>query len=177
MIKRELIILVIVFLAVIFQVSFFPLFFSIKNIPDFVLISLLSLAIVFGFKNVWVWVIIAGLALDLFSFEKIGVSVVSLIFSCYIVSFFSRRVLLGEKIGGIFTGMLLVSVITFVNNFWLVLADAGFQFQSIWTAKLFFINWIGWKLVFNLILFFVILLVFKKVYKRNYSANNLIVGN
>lgn len=177
MIKKELIILVIVFLAVIFQVSFFPLFFSVKNIPDFVLISLLSLAVVFGFRNVWIWGILAGLVLDIFSFEKIGVSVISLIFSCYIVSFFSRRVLLGEKVGGIFTGTLLVSVITFVNNSWLVLADAGFRFQSIWTSRSFFVNWIGWKLVFNLILFFVILLVFKRVYKRNYSANNLILSN
>lgn len=177
MIKKELIILVIVFLAVIFQVSFFPLFFSVKNIPDFVLVSLLSLAVVFGFKNVWVWGIIAGLVLDIFSFGKIGVSVISLVFSCYFVSFFSRRVLLGEKLGGIFTGILLVSIITFANNLWLVLADAGFQLHSIWKTRLFFVNWIGWRLVFNLVLFFVILLIFKKMYKRSYSANNLIVGN
>ncbi len=177
MIKKEAIILIVIFLAVIFQMSFFPLFFSIENIPDFISISLVSLVVIFGFQNVWVWGIIAGLVMDIFSFEKIGISIISLIVSCYIASFFSRRVLLGEKLGGILTGILLVLVITFFNNSWLILADIGFWFQEIWRVRIFFFDGILWKFIFNLILFLILLLILKKLYKKKSSAKNLIIGN
>ena len=175
--KKEIIILAVVFFSVILQASFFPLFFLARNVPDFVLVFLVSLAVIFGFQRVWIFAIITGFVMDIFSLGRVGINVVSFVFSCYLVSFFSKRVLLGEKTGGIFSGIFLISAVTFFHNFWVIFSGLEFSFQQMWGAKLSFFWGFGWKLLFNLVVFFLSLLVFKRFEKRNSSVRNLLIGN
>lgn len=172
--KKEIVILIFIFLAIIFQISFMPLFFSSNNVPDFVLVCFVSFSIIFGFQSTWIWAIVIGLLLDFFSFEKVGSNVISFILSCYVVSFFSKRVLLGEKLGGAIAGIFLIFILTFFNNFWTIFSDNGFDFWEIWKAKNFFLNSFLWKFSFNLIIFFVSLFFVKKFQKKKYLAGNII---
>jgi rod shape-determining protein MreD len=174
--KKNFFIFLIIILAVIFQTSILPLCFSEKNIPDFVLTAMVSVVAVFGFQSTWIWVIISGIVLDLFSFSAPGLNVFSFMFFSYATSFFSRRLILGEKAGGILVGTIFVSLMTFFHNFWIQLANAGFKFQKIWIIKVFFLESVGWKIILNLILFFFCILFFKKIKNKFSPSNNLLLG-
>ncbi|MFA5777700.1 MAG: rod shape-determining protein MreD [Parcubacteria group bacterium] len=173
--KKNIFILLIIILTVIFQTSVIPLCFSERNIPDFVLIEMVSAVAVFGFQLTWIWVIIAGIILDLFSFSALGFNVFPFIFFSYATSFFSRRLILGEKIGGILVGTIFVFLMTFLNNFWIQLIGAGFKFQKIQEINGFFLESTGWKMILNLILFFLCILFFKRIKKKLSPSNNLLL--
>ncbi|MDO8529509.1 MAG: rod shape-determining protein MreD [bacterium] len=174
--KRVIIISLFIITAVIFETSVFPLFFSSGNAPDLVAIFLISATIVFGFRHVWLITIAAGFILDIFSYSRIGVNVIAFIAFCYLASFFSRRLLLEEKIEGIAVGSFLILVETFFYEIWVFSANMGFKINDFRGLKYVLLEGIGWKLLFNLILFFVSLLFFKRLEKA-YSSKKLIIGN
>lgn len=131
---------------------------------------LISAVIIFGFSKVWLWSLFAGFILDLFSYNRIGISIIGFILLCYAVSFSSKRLILGEKLGGAMVGFFMVIVATFFFNLWMLLADAGFSFAALWAAKYHFLGSLGWKIIFNLIIFIFSLLFFKHCeYKNNFS--------
>lgn len=174
--KKNLTILAIIFLAAIFQTSIMPLFFSKGNIPDVVLVILVSAVAVFGFPAVWVWAIFSGFVMDIFSFGKIGSNVLSFMLYCYFVSFFSRRIILGEKIGGILAGTVFVSIMTVFYNIFIYIFNYGFKFQEMWGIKFIFLENMLWKIIFNLILFFISLVVLKHIERKFSPSNNLLLG-
>lgn len=173
--KKNIFIFLIIILAVIFQTSILSLCFSEKNIPDVVLITLISVISVFGFQYSWIWVIISGIILDIFSFVALGSNVFSFIFFSYSASFFSRRIVLGEKSEGIIIGIIFVSLATFFHNLWIQLISAGFKLQKIWEIKFFLLESVGWKIIFNLILFFVFILLLRGIKNKLYPSNNLLM--
>ena len=171
--KKRFLIFLLIILAIIFQTSIFPLFFSRDNIPDFVLALTVSSVAVFGFQSMWIWVIISGFLLDIFSFSKLGTNIFSFIVFSYMVSFFSRRLILGEKSGGIIVGIIFISVITFLNNLWVKFAEVGFRpgFDNFLPEREIF-----WRIISNIIIFFVFVLIFKRILKKVLPSNNLIIG-
>jgi len=174
--KKNISIFLAIILVVILQTSILPLCFSEKIIPDLVLVALVSWVSVFGFQYVWIWAIISGIVLDLFSFTAVGSNVFSFIFFSYCTSFFSKRLILGEKIGGILVGVFFISLATFFHNLWMQLISVGFKLQKIWEIKIFLLESASWKIIFNLILFFVFILIFKGIRNKFYPSNNLLLG-
>jgi rod shape-determining protein MreD len=172
--KKKLLIFSIVFLAVILQISVFPVFFSKDNVPDLALIALVSATAVFGFQQTLIWAIISGLVLDIFSFSRIGANIFAFVIFSYAISFFSRRLILGEKSGGILTGAVFISLMTFFYKLWSVLNELGFNYQEIWKMRMGFFDGIGWKIIFNLILFFLSILFLKRIRNRIYPKNNIL---
>jgi rod shape-determining protein MreD len=175
--KKRIFIFLIIILAVIFQASIFSVFFSAKNISDLLLIFVVSSVAVFGFQSIWIWVIISGIILDLFSFRIVGTNVISFMLFSYAVSFFSRRLILGEKTGGILISGIFVMAVTFFQNSWIQLANFNFELKRVWEVLAFS----GWSLVFkavlNIILFLILILLFKKMKKRSLQNKNLFIGN
>jgi rod shape-determining protein MreD len=173
--KKIFLILAIIILAVILETSVLPVCFSGGSIPDLTLVLLVAGVAVFGFQSVWIWGIIAGFILDIFSFRKIGISIFSFVIFSYSISFFSRRLVFGEKTGGIFASTSFVVLMTIVNNAWQKLASSGFKLEKILSFEA-LISWeMIWKALFNLILFYVIVILLKKQ-KRKIGANNLFYG-
>lgn len=160
-------------LAVILQTSIFPLCFSSGNIPDLVLILLISGVAVLGFQSIWIWIIISGIILDLFSFRAVGVNVISFIIFSYAVSFFSRRLILGEKIGGVLTSGFFVVFMTFFHNLWIQSANSDFELEKIWKVLASFGLDFGFKTILNIILFFIFILLFKKIKRNSSRSSNL----
>lgn len=174
--KKIFFIFLIILLAVIFQTSILPLCFSARNIPDVVLILTISAVAVFGFQAVWVWAIISGFILDIFSFSKIGINIFSFAIFSYCVSFFSRRTILGEKNGGILIGAVFILIATFLHNAWIQISDMNFNLQEAWGAKLVFWDSVGWKIILNLASFFIFILILKKIKRKIFPSNKLFTG-
>lgn len=173
--KKIFLILAIIILAVILETSVLPLLFSGGNIPDLTLVLLVSGVAVFGFQSVWIWGIAAGFILDIFSFRKIGTSIFSFAIFSYSISFFSRRLIFEEKIGGVFSSSVFIVLMTIFNNIWINLASFGFKFEKILNVKA-LISWeIIWKSVLNLILFYLFVILLKKQ-KKKINSNNLFSG-
>ncbi|MFH0969583.1 MAG: rod shape-determining protein MreD [Patescibacteria group bacterium] len=171
--RKKLFIFLVIFLAVIFQISVFPLFFSRNNIPDLALIILVSSVAVLGFQQVLVWAVISGFIFDIFSFSRIGVNIFSFVLFSYAISFFSRRMILGEKSGGILMGAIFVSFMTFFYRLWAIFNELGLNFQEIWKMKTEFLEGMGWKIIFNLILFFLSILFLKRIRNKISPKNNI----
>jgi len=173
--KKFFLILAVIILAVILETSVLPVCFSKGNIPDLVLVSLVSSVAVFGFQAVWIWGIIAGFILDIFSFRKIGTSIFSFAIFSYSISFFSKRLVFGEKIGGFFFSSIFVVLMTIFNSVWINLASFGFKFEKILNVEALISREIIWKAAFNIILFHLLVILMKKQ-KRKINANNSFSG-
>ena len=162
-------------LAVVFQASVLPLGFSSMNIPDLILIMLVSGVAIFGIQSMWTWIIVSGIILDLFSFRIIGTNVVSFMIFSYAVSFFSRRLILGEKTGGVLISGTFIMFMTFFQNIWVQLVSFNFELEKIWGI---IASW-GWDIIFkavlNLILFFIFILLFKRMKNKLSQSKNLFV--
>ena len=173
--RKIFLFLAVIVLAVILETSVLPLCFSRGSAPDLVLVLLVSGVAVFGFQAIWIWGIVAGFIFDIFSFNKIGVNIFSFAIFSYSISFFSRRLVFGEKMGGIFSSAIFVVLMTIFNNAWTNFASLGFKFEKLLNVEA-FVSWgIICKAVFNLILFYFFVILIKKQKKRM-NANNLFSG-
>lgn len=168
--KKNIFIFLVAILAVILQTSVLPLCFSEGSVPDIALVFLVSGVSVFGFNAIWPWAVILGMILDVFSFRRIGTDAFSFIFFSYCVSFFSRRLILGEKTGGILLGIFFVSLMTFFHNLWIKAVDFGLKFEEIWNISVIFSENIAWKIIFNAALFFLFVLILKAVKGKYHSS-------
>jgi cell shape-determining protein MreD len=82
-----------------FQGSFVSLVSGNLNI-NLIPLAVLAWVAIAGFEKIWPWIVTLGIFSDLFSFEKVGVNVISFIFLAYLMSFFSRRFLIEKKLAG-----------------------------------------------------------------------------
>jgi rod shape-determining protein MreD len=113
---REIILWLIIFLAVIFQISVFPNFFPSGTSPEIILILVIFWSTRDGFKKNWKKAIAAGLILDLFYFQPVGTNVITLVLAAYAAGFISRRFLILQKTSGFFIILAIIAGGTFFNN-------------------------------------------------------------
>jgi rod shape-determining protein MreD len=86
--------IIFVILLLFLQIGVFPHLTILGAIPNLILISILSLVILKGWKKNLGWIIAAGLFFDFYSLDNIlGVSILLLIISSIIVQFFSSHFL------------------------------------------------------------------------------------
>jgi rod shape-determining protein MreD len=95
--QSKLIRLGIIFLAILIQISFLPVLFSANEVPNIILLLVISWAVIMGFDNILIWAIIIGVAADLIFFRAVGTSVIFFIVIAYSISFVSRRFLVENK--------------------------------------------------------------------------------
>jgi rod shape-determining protein MreD len=164
----------IIFLAIL-ETSFFPIIFFNKAEVNIMLVLVVVLTVVFGFSNIWVWSVFSGLILDAFSYVPFGTNVIAFLLFCYTVSFFSRRLLLGEKTGGIFVGILLVSLMTIFYSFWIIWVQSDFYFLAIFKSFSKILNNSLWNIIWNLFSFLILLIIFKKINKKYFRRSNMLI--
>lgn len=164
--KKTALIFLIIFFAVIAETSFFPVLWKNLSVPDLVLVLAVSGVAVFGFNSVWVWALASGIILDLFYLGKVGANSASFMIFSYGTSFFSRRLILGENTGGVLIGIGFISFMTVSNSLWLVLANSGFNFGFMGHLDVLFFERLAWKSALNTIIYFVLIMVFKRLKKR-----------
>jgi rod shape-determining protein MreD len=80
-------------LVLFFQLGIFPHIAILGIFPNLILISVLCLAILKGFKSSLIWTVIAGLFLDFYSLNVVpGIFVISLFFVCFLAFFLSQSI-------------------------------------------------------------------------------------
>ena len=90
--------LAIILMGISFQVSALAVLFSRGQVPNIILLIIIAWTIIVGFNKIWPWTIIAGVILDLASFEPIGKNVIFLLIVSYAVNFFLQRFLTENRI-------------------------------------------------------------------------------
>lgn len=123
--------IIIIFLLVIFQSSLYPYFKVCNAFPNLILILVLILSILRGYKKSLSWIIFGGLLLDIYSFNNpIGTSILGLLLIGCLAYFFSQNIF---KKTGIFSIILIGVGGTLIYRIFLILvlliAGIGFQFS------------------------------------------------
>jgi len=95
---RKILIAILIFLAAIIQVSFLPNLFPGHVAPDIMLVSAIIWSVWKNLKRAWLWIIPAGLVLDVLTFDYLGVNAISFFIISLGVSSLSKRVTADNKI-------------------------------------------------------------------------------
>jgi len=86
--------LIIIFLLIILQSSFYPHLAINGAFPNFILILALISSILRSYKKSLIWIIFGGFLLDIYSFNNfIGTSILGLFLVSYLTHFFSQSIL------------------------------------------------------------------------------------
>ncbi|MFH1129602.1 MAG: rod shape-determining protein MreD [Patescibacteria group bacterium] len=93
------IVIVLFVVALLFlQIGILPNFKIVNNYPNLILLVLIALTILKGWKQNLIWIIVAGLFLDFYSLNNIlGVSTLIMLFVCILAEFLNQRYLKKEN--------------------------------------------------------------------------------
>ena len=114
--KKFFIYFLIIFFAIVLQVSSVPLFFKSDWPVDIVLMLVLAWTLIDGFDAFLKWAVFAGLLYDLATFSAVGLHVIIFALLAYSVSFFSKRFSVEIKGTGILLMMFFVSAATICSR-------------------------------------------------------------
>lgn len=90
---KTLLSIIIIFCLIIFQSSFYPYFEIYNAFPNLILIVVVILSILQGWKKSLIWVIAGGFFLDVFSFKNpLGASILGLLIVSYLAYFVSQNI-------------------------------------------------------------------------------------
>ncbi|HRY82939.1 MAG TPA: rod shape-determining protein MreD [Candidatus Moranbacteria bacterium] len=145
---------IIIFLAVVLQISFFPGLTSGKIVPDVVLVLIILWSSRKKFEDIWLWALIGGLILDIAVFGKVGINAFSFILISFMASFLKERFFIAQRTGSFLIALALVAGGTILN--WLLtnfLADFSINFS---------VNLMIMKIIGNLIIAIFLYLIISK---------------
>ncbi len=125
--------IIIIFCLIILQSSLYPYLKVFNAFPNLILIMVIILSILEGWKKSLIWVIFGGLLLDIFSFNNpIGASVLGLFIVSYLTNFVSQNIF---KKTSFFSIILISAGSTLVYGFFIILVLAigrlNFQFSVV----------------------------------------------
>jgi rod shape-determining protein MreD len=157
---RKTTLFILIFIAAVLQISFFPNVFPSGCVPDAVLILIIIWVFQEGFEKNWLKIIFAGFMLDLFFFWPIGVNIISFLVVAFGIGFLTKRFRISHKNTGFFVMVVLIAAGTIVNS--LVLNLLITAFNSIDPDKIhnlilnFWDKRMAFKILSNLLLFSII---------------------
>lgn len=130
---RLILSIIIIFLLILFQASFYPYLEIYGAFPNLILILVLILSIIRGWKKNLAWIIFGGLFLDIYSFNNpVGASILNLFLVSYLAYFFSQNIF---KKTSIYSIILIGIGGTLIYRLFLILilliAGTDFQFSFI----------------------------------------------
>jgi len=152
------IILIIIFILILFflQIGILPQLKIFGAWPNLILISILALSILQGWKKTLPWIIVGGLFIDFYSLDNIlGISVVALLVISYLAYFLSQNTFKKTT----FSSLILIFLIAiFVYNILLIFFFKIFNIGPDWSFLTFIIG-----IIYNLILALPIFYLIKKL--------------
>ena len=154
--QSKLIRLGIIFLAILIQISFLPVLFSTNEVPNIILLLIISWTVIMGFDNILIWVIITGIMADLIFFRSVGTSVIFFVVIAYSISFVSRRFLIENKNSGFLIIALFIIFSTILYGFLNIFINSQIieNFRGSFGAQLIILQKsILTQIAFNLLLF------------------------
>lgn len=158
--EKKIIRLAVIILATLFQVSFLSVFFSEYRTPSVIVALVVAWTVCVGFDDIFFWIILLGIVLDVVGFQPLGANIIPLILIVYFVSFVSRRFLIEHKVWNSTIMMFFVAAATLFYYFFLVLFSGFDDF-------LFVKSFLFWKTaaiqtIYNAILFLFVYFLLRK---------------
>lgn len=149
-------ILVLLFL----QIGIFPHLKIVGSFPNLIVLAILGLSVLQGWKKTLVWTIVGGLFLDFYSLNNVlGISVISLLMASYLAYFLSQNIFKGFNFGS----LLLIFLITiFMYQILLIAFSAILNITFNFKFLSFIIG-----IIYNLILAIPIFYITKKCLVKN----------
>lgn len=149
------IVLVVIFILVLLflQIGVFPRLSIAGSFPSLILLAILGLSILQGWKKTLPWIVVGGLFIDFYSLNNVlGISVISLLIVSYLAYFLSQNIFKEQNLGS----LLLIFLITIVVYKLLLIGlflifNIGFDFKFLG-----FIIGIIYNLVLSLPIFYLI---------------------
>ncbi|MFZ5559385.1 MAG: rod shape-determining protein MreD [Patescibacteria group bacterium] len=152
---RIFLIIIFILLILFLQIGILPQLKIFGAWPNLILISILALSILQGWKKTLPWIIVGGLFLDFYSLHNIlGASIVALLVVSYLVYFLSQNTF---KKTTFFPLILIFLIAIFVYNILLIIIFEIFDISFDWGFLTFIIG-----LIYNLILALPIFYLIKK---------------
>lgn len=154
--------LIIIFILVLLflQVGIFPHLKIAGSFPNLIILAILGLSALQGWKRTLPWIIAGGLFLDFYSLHSVlGISVISLLIASYLAYFLSQDILKKTS----FFSLVLVFLITiFVYNLLLIIFFKIFSISFDWSLFSFIVG-----IIYNLILALPLFYLVKKCLVKN----------
>lgn len=149
------IILGILFTLAVGQVSLSGGIFPLGTFPDLLLVLTIFWVAYFGRKRKMVWILIAGLFLDLAMDGTVGKNIFLLTFIAYAISYISLKLLMPGELGKFFLTMAFIAAGTLINEILgrlltLLMLNDGFRFTLLMGGEVFL------RIFFNLAFFMLI---------------------
>jgi rod shape-determining protein MreD len=157
---RKTTIFILILIAALLQISFFPNIFPSGWAPDAVLILIIIWVFQDGFEKNWPKIILAGFVLDLFFFWPVGMNIIAILVVAFGMGFLTKRFHISHKNTGFFVMMALIAAGTIEYN--LILNFFIAAFNSVDSNKInnLILNFWDKRIVFeilsNLLLFSII---------------------
>ena len=144
-----LFILVLLFL----QIGIFPHLKIVGSFPNLIILSVLCLSILQGWKKSLIWIITAGLFLDLYSLNNfLGISVIGLLLASYLACFLDQNTFKKTNVPSLML-VFLISIAAY--NIILIILSKIFGLVFDFRILGFFINLV-YNLIFALPVFYII---------------------
>ena len=127
--------------------------------PNLILVSILSLTVIRGWKKTLPWVIVGGLFLDFYSLHNVlGISVIALLIASYLSYFLSQNIFKGTTFASL-VSIFLISI--FVYNLLLIIFFKIFNISFDFGFPSFVIG-ILYNLIFALAIFYLSCTIIKR---------------
>ncbi|MDP1883812.1 MAG: rod shape-determining protein MreD [Candidatus Moranbacteria bacterium] len=174
---QNIVIGLILFLSTIMQISFLPVFFTDRSVPDVTLVIIMIWIARADFNSVLKWTIIGGLMADIASFQPVGLNVFAFVTVAFIINSLSKRFLVPQFAGKFFILIILVVVGTAVNQAIIgFAAGIGGQTAGLFRSiPFFFGQGFFLKLLYNLGIFAILYWPLKKLDKIFAYQNNRVI--
>lgn len=155
-------IIIFVLVLLFLQIGIFPHLKIVGAFPNLIILAILGLSVLQGWKKALPWIIAGGLFLDFYSLNNIlGISVVSLFIATYLAYFLSQNLFKGAN----FWSLVLIFLITIlIYQILLIILSAIFSITFDFKFLSFIVG-IIYNLIFALPLFYLIRALIKKIPK------------
>ena len=116
---ERIIIFLVIILAAVLQISFFPNIFPSGSAPEAVLLLIIFWVSQNGYEKNWKRAIFAGIILDVFYFWPIGVNIMAISLTAFGIGYLTRRFSVSHKNLGFFVMLVIVIAGVIANNLFL----------------------------------------------------------
>ena len=165
--KQKITAIIFILLAIMLQTGFIIPYFKSGTIPSILVVTAVYFTYSYGFENVWKWVFMTGIFVDLLTFSWLGVNALALIMVAAVSSMLSKRFMILHYQWRILIITVLMIFGTLVNEIILTFFPNFFMFLKAEPTynQVFSWHWLWLKIIYNLLFFTVLFWPFKKIEK------------
>ncbi|MEK7598791.1 MAG: rod shape-determining protein MreD [Patescibacteria group bacterium] len=163
--SKKITIFIVIFMAIMLQVSFLPNILPSGVFPDVALIIVIFWAARSGFNATWPWAILGGLMLDFIYFWPIGTNVFSFVAIVFGASYLAKRFLVADNLSRFFIMVALVISGTVLNESLTSILMKSALGETVNFQTLFFNTDLLLKIIYNLLIFMAIYVPLLKLEK------------